>query len=123
MEFLLCPEMFVTRTSSDRERPSRVTETPPERLVKESPGANALQLKSVAGRYVTGWMGVSQPVVRPPVEDRRGCRLYAPFESLVRIGIFDRQTYQPYALNWEYRLNIMMRLQMHWRVHRLLFAQ
>jgi hypothetical protein len=56
MEFLLCPEMFVTGTSSDRERPSRVTETPPERPAKESPGANVLQLKSVAGRYVTGWM-------------------------------------------------------------------
>jgi hypothetical protein len=46
MEFLLCPEMFVTGTSSDRERPSRVTETPPERPAKESPGANVLQLKS-----------------------------------------------------------------------------
>jgi hypothetical protein len=43
--------------------------------------------------------------------------------QLDRIGIFDRQTCQPYALSWEYRLNIMMRLQMHWRVHRLLFAQ
>jgi DNA polymerase III epsilon subunit-like protein len=27
------------------------------------------------------------------------------------------QTCQPYALNWEYRLNIMMLLQMHWRAH------
>ena len=33
--------------------------------------------------------------VRLPGEDRRGCRLYAPSESLGHIGIFDRQTCQP----------------------------
>ena len=62
-------------------------------------------------------------VVRQPVEDRRGCRSYAPSGSLVRIGIFDRHTCRPYVLSWEYPLNTMMPLRMHWRAHRLLFVQ
>ena len=55
---------------------------------------------------------------RPP---RTSC--ICTVRELVRIGIFDRQTCQPYVPSWEYRLSTIMPLPMHWPAHRLLFVQ